>query len=146
MTTPALTPLADRLPDLAQPDPTLAQIYDLALAAIADLPEAMQPLAAAVMLEVVDWPEDDMLADLEIDDPLDLTGLYEGVPLPLKQASDPDPFPDRVWLFRRPILAEWHDRGDIPLGLMVAHVTVHEFAHHFGWSDEDIARIDPWWE
>ena len=27
-----------------------------------------------------------------------------------------------------------------------AHVTVHEFAHHFGWSDEDIARIDRWWE
>ncbi|MEO1961572.1 MAG: metallopeptidase family protein, partial [Paracoccus sp. (in: a-proteobacteria)] len=27
-----------------------------------------------------------------------------------------------------------------------AHVVIHEFAHHFGWSDDDIARIDRWWE
>ena len=41
---------------------------------------------------------------------------------------------------------EWAARGDVTLGELVAHVTVHEFAHHFGWSDEEIARIDRWWE
>ena len=54
--------------------------------------------------------------------------------------------PDTVWLFREPILAEWRDRGDVALDDLIAHVVVHEFAHHFGWSDDDIAAIDPWWE
>ena len=54
--------------------------------------------------------------------------------------------PDTIWLFRRPILDEWADRGNVALGALVAHVYVHELAHHFGWSDADIAAIDPWWE
>ena len=54
--------------------------------------------------------------------------------------------PDQIFLFRRAIVEEWLDRGDVSLGELVAHVFVHELAHHFGWSDTDIARIDPWWE
>lgn len=69
-----------------------------------------------------------------------------GVPMTEKSASDPQHFPDTVWLFRRAILDEWAARGDVTLGALVAHVVIHEFAHHFGWSDEDIATIDKWWE
>ncbi|MYA87518.1 MAG: neutral zinc metallopeptidase, partial [Boseongicola sp. SB0662_bin_57] len=53
--------------------------------------------------------------------------------------------PDAIWLFRRAILEEWIERGDVSLFDLVAHVMVHELAHHFGWSDEDIASIDEWW-
>ncbi len=109
-------------------------------------PPAFLPHARAVILRVEDWPRADMLAELGMDDPLELTGLYEGIPLPEKSLADPAPFADMVWLFRQPILAEWRDRGDLPLERLIAHVTVHEFAHHFGWSDADIARIDRWWE
>ena len=87
-----------------------------------------------------------MLEDLEIDDPTDLTGLYDGVPMTQKSVMDPDPYPDVIWLFREPILAEWRARGDVTLSHLVAHVVVHELAHHFGWSDDDIAAIDRWWE
>jgi predicted Zn-dependent protease with MMP-like domain len=52
--------------------------------------------------------------------------------------------PDAVWLFRRPILDEWIERGNIPLDRLVLHVLVHEIAHHLGWSDEDILAIDDW--
>lgn len=86
-----------------------------------------------------------MLRDLGIADPLDLTGHYEGVPLTEKHLWDPSGEPDTVWLFRGPIIAEWRDRGNVDLFDLIAHVTVHEFAHHFGWSDDDIARIDKWW-
>jgi len=34
----------------------------------------------------------------------------------------------------------------VGLGDLITHVVVHEMAHHFGWSDDDIAAIDPWWE
>ena len=113
---------------------------------LAGLPDAFQAGVRSVAFQVVDWPEKRMLAELEIDDPLDLTGLYEGVPLTEKSVMDPSPYPDMIWLFREPILAEWRDRGNVDLRDLVAHVTVHELAHHFGWSDDDIAAIDPWWE
>ena len=102
--------------------------------------------AEQVVLRVEDWPPEPVLDEMGIDDPLELTGLYDGVPMTEKSLSDPAPFPDTVWLFREPILQEWRDRGDVDLADLVAHVTVHEFAHHFGWSDEDIATIDRWWE
>lgn len=128
------------------PAPGLAAIEALARAAVAALPPEFAGPAAQVLLEVEDWPDGDLLDELEIDDPLELTGVYDGVPLTQKSATDPEPFPDRVTLFRRAILDEWADRGDVTLGHLVRHVVVHEFAHHFGWSDEDIARIDRWWE
>ncbi len=120
--------------------------YRMAQAAVESFPTAFRAPAAQVVLRVTDWPPDDMLAEMQIDDPLELTGLYDGVPMTLKSVSDPAPFPDTVWLFREPILAEWRDRGNVTLKSLVAHVTVHEFAHHFGWSDDDIATIDRWWE
>ncbi|WP_135501280.1 metallopeptidase family protein [Roseovarius aestuariivivens] len=125
---------------------SLDEMHDAALAAIAAFPAAFRAAASEVNLQVVDWPDDDMLAELGMDDPLDLTGLYDGIPLTEKSVFDQPMGPDTVWLFRQPILEEWRDRGDIALRDLVAHVVVHEFAHHFGWSDEDIAVIDRWWE
>jgi predicted Zn-dependent protease with MMP-like domain len=113
---------------------------------VAALPPPFAGLAQAVALQVVDWPSPDMLRDLDIDDPLELTGLYEGIPVTEKSYMDQPLAPDTVWLFREPILAEWRDREDVELAQLIAHVTIHEFAHHFGWSDDDIATIDRWWE
>jgi len=124
----------------------IAEIETIARATVDALPHPFQAAARHVALRVADWPTDDMLNDLGIDDPLDLTGLYEGIPMTEKSVADQPLGPDTVWLFRRPILAELRDRGDVTLKQLVAHVTVHEFAHHFGWSDDDIAAIDRWWE
>lgn len=121
-------------------------IESMARDAFAGLPRAFRDHARDVLLRVVDWPEPDMLRDLDIDDPTELTGLYDGVPMTHKSLSDPDPYPDMIWLFREPILAEWRDRRDVSLDRLVAHVVVHELAHHFGWSDAEIAAIDRWWE
>jgi predicted Zn-dependent protease with MMP-like domain len=125
--------------------PDLALIEDLARATIAALPPAFRAAAGAVVLRVVDFPPDDLLAEMGMKDGYDLTGLYEGIPLTEKSVLDQPMQPDLIWLFRRPLLDEWCDRGDVGLGDLVAHVMVHELAHHFGWSDADIAAIDPWW-
>ncbi len=118
----------------------------MARAALANLPPVFRGPAEGVLLRVEDWPQPDMLRGLESEDPTELTVLYDGIPLTRKSVSHPDPYPDVIWLFREPILAEWRDRGDVELEHLVAHVVVHELAHHFGWSDEDIAAIDRWWE
>ena len=126
--------------------PSLWDIEALALAARDALPAPFDARAREVGLRVVDFADPAMLADLGIDDPLGLTGLYDGVPLTEKSVADQPDSPDVIWLFRRAILDEWADRGNVTLGALVAHILVHEIAHHFGWSDADIARIDRWWE
>lgn len=130
--------------DLTAPDTAL--IDSLARAAIAALPDPWRLPAAGVALRVEEMPTDAMLDDLGIDDPFELTGLYDGIPLTAKSVTDQPDRPDAVWLFRRPILDEWADRGNVTLRDLVAHVVVHELAHHFGWSDDDIASVDRWWE
>jgi predicted Zn-dependent protease with MMP-like domain len=125
--------------------PGLDVIEAMAEAARAALPPAFAAPAAKVVLRVEDFAPEAILDEMEIDSAFELTGLYEGVPLTEKSVMDPSG-PDVIWLFRRPILDEWAERGDIALGALVAHVFIHELAHHFGWSDSDIATIDRWWE
>ncbi|AHM02953.1 hypothetical protein roselon_00512 [Roseibacterium elongatum DSM 19469] len=126
--------------------PGLGEIEALALAAIAALPGVYAAAARAVVLRVEDFAPEEMLREMEMDSPFELTGLYEGIPLTEKSVMDQPMGPDTIWLFRRPILDEWVERGNVTLGELVTHVLVHELAHHFGWSDADIARVDPWWD
>jgi predicted Zn-dependent protease with MMP-like domain len=131
-------------PDYIAPDAAL--IEQLAHGAIIHLPEPYRALATHVVLRIEDFPPEDLCKAMGIEDPFELTGLYEGIPLTEKSVMDQPMGPDVIWLFRRPILDEWAERGNVGIGELVAHVLVHELAHHFGWSDADIARIDPWWE
>lgn len=126
--------------------PDAAEIEALARAALAGLPAAFRGPAEAVRLRVEDLAPDALLDEMGIEDAFELTGLYDGVPMTHKSATQPELQPDVIWLFRRAILDEWAARGDVTLGDLVAHVLVHELAHHFGWSDAEIARIDRWWE
>ena len=129
-----------------RPAPTLADLESMAREVLAELPAEFAGHAQSVILRVEDVADEAVLDELEIDDPYELTGLYDGIPLTEKSEAAPQHFPDTVKLYRRAILDEWADRGDVTLGALVRHVVVHEFAHHFGWSDDDIARIDRWWE
>jgi predicted Zn-dependent protease with MMP-like domain len=124
--------------------PTCDEIEELARETVANLPMAFRETAQKVALRVAEFADEDVLEEMEIE-AFDLTGLYEGVPLTEKSNWDVPQGPDTVWLFRRPILDEWAERGNVTIADLVAHVTIHEFAHHFGWSDDDIAAIDQWW-
>lgn len=124
--------------------PDLGDFEEMAAESFADLPEIFRAQCGNVLIRVADFADGAVLAELGIEDAFELTGLYEGVGLRDRSVSDPVVMPDTVWLFRRPILDEWVARGDVELDRLVAHVLVHEIAHHFGMSDEDIAAIDDW--
>ena len=126
--------------------PDASDMESMALATVAALPAAFRTAAEAVVIRIEEFPSEEMLDGLELEDSFELTGLYEGTPLIDKSVSDPAPQPDTIWLFRRAILDEWVERGNVTLGELVAHVLIHELAHHFGWTDEDIAAIDRWWD
>ena len=131
-------------PDAIAPD--LMLIEQLAHEAIVGLPEPYRAAATQIILRIENFAPDDVLEGMDLHDPFELTGLYDGIPLTEKSVMDQPQHPDVIWLFRRPILDEWADRGDVSLQELVTHVIVHELAHHFGWTDEEIAKIDPWWE
>lgn len=124
--------------------PSLADIEALARAAFDALPERFRRAAGDLLLRVDDLAPEDVLDDLGIEDPFELTGLYDGVALTERSHDDIVTRPDAVWLYRRAILDEWAERGDVALGVLVAHVLIHEIAHHLGWSDAEIAAVDDW--
>ncbi|MGB5871156.1 MAG: metallopeptidase family protein [Albidovulum sp.] len=131
---------------LGRAAPDLNAIENLARATMAELPPEFAGPAQGVVLRIADFAPEEMLDEVGAQDPFELTGLYDGVPMTEKSVMDMMDRPDTIWLFRRPILDEWAERGDVTLGQLVAHVLVHELAHHFGWSDDQIAAIDRWWE
>jgi len=122
--------------------PSLDDFAALARAAFAALPGKFRRLAEDVVLRIDDFPDDEVLEELGLEDPFELTGLYQGVDLARRSVLDPSPAPARVFLYRRAILDEWAERGDVTLGEMVAHVLTHEIGHHFGLSDDDIEAIE----
>ncbi len=121
--------------------PSLDDIETLARAALARLPEPFAAHLDGVLLVVEDFADDETLADLGIDDPFELTGLYEGIPVGEKQNAS-GTMPDRIRLFRAAILDEWIARGDERLEHLVAHVLIHEVGHHFGLSDAAIEALE----
>jgi predicted Zn-dependent protease with MMP-like domain len=122
--------------------PSLDDMAAMAQAAFARLPEAFRSMTGHVLFRVDDFPDEETLAALEIEDPFDLTGLYHGVDLAHRSVLDPEVHPSMVFLYRRPILDEWAARGDVTLEELVGHVLVHEIGHHFGLSDDQIDAIE----
>ena len=92
--------------------PSLDDLDRMARKAWAELPLEFRDLAGDVLIRVEDWADDEVLAGLGIEDPFELTGLYDGIALTEKSVFHQPTRPDIVWLFRRPILDEWAARGD----------------------------------
>lgn len=121
--------------------PSLEDIERLAHEAWSTVPETFRAMAGDVLFRVEDFASEEILADLDIEDPFELSGLYQGIDLTQRSIMDPAPQAPIVFLFRRAILDEWIDRGDVSLGDLVAHVLIHEVGHHFGLSDEQMDAL-----
>jgi predicted Zn-dependent protease with MMP-like domain len=124
------------------PPPDLHEIDQLARAALTRIGQPFASHLADVRLVVEDFADEETLADLGIEDPFELTGVYEGLPVGVRSIDHSGTMPDRIRLFRRPILDEWAENGNVTLEQLVAHVLVHEVGHHFGLSDDDMHALE----
>ncbi len=122
--------------------PSLDDLAGLADAAFQALPEGFRKMAGDVVFRVDDFPAQEMLDELGIEDGFGLSGLYQGVDIGHRSDFGPAPGPSMIFLFRRPILDEWAEHGEITLEELVTHVLVHEIGHHFGLTDGDIDAIE----
>ncbi len=121
--------------------PSAEEMEAIAHQVLERLPHPFASSVGDVVLQVKDFADEAVLREMGIDDPFELSGLYEGVPLTERSVEQSGTLPERVFLFRRPILDEWAD-GENSLEHLVAHVLIHEIGHHFGLSDEDIHGLE----
>lgn len=121
--------------------PSLADVEALAYEAFATIPEELRRPVGNVVIRVEDFPDAEVEAEMALESPFDLLGLYQGVSLDRRSISDVHGSMDMIFLYRRPILDYWCESGE-PLDRIVRHVLIHEIGHHFGFSDEDMDRIE----
>ena len=134
-------PFSDPLGWQAVKAPSLDELYVIAEAAYRRLPMKFRSLCEGLVIQVEDFPTDEVLDELNAETEFDLLGLFQGVGVPFRSESAPTHMPNMVWLYRRPILDYWAEH-DETLGTIITHVLVHEIGHHFGLSDDDMAAIE----
>ena len=121
--------------------PSLDDVEALAADALAAIPAPLREFLQTVVIRVEEFCEPEIEEELDLDSPFDILGLYRGVSLPTKSILDAPQDVDMILLYRRPILDYWCETGE-DLMRVIRHVLIHEAGHHFGFSDEDMARIE----
>lgn len=106
-----------------------------------NLPKAFRERLADIVLEVEEFATPEQLAAVDLADRWELSGLYEGRPLPEQSIWNAGDLPPTITLFRQPLLLEWRETG-VALDDLIRHVTIHEAGHHFGFSDEDMHLLE----
>jgi predicted Zn-dependent protease with MMP-like domain len=122
--------------------PTSEDIDALARAAFERLPASFRRLSDGLVIQVVDFPDEQTLKEMDAESEFELLGLFRGRGLAQGGATgETGEMPNMIWLYRRPLLDFWCD-GEDTLDEVVTHVLVHEIGHHFGLSDADMEAIE----
>jgi len=141
MTKPFPDALADPLSWGPIKAPSLEELEVIAEDAYRRLPDKFRALCDSLVIQIEDFPTDEVLDAFKAETEFDLLGLFQGVGLPHQSESAPVQMPNMIWLYRVPILLYWAEH-DETLGTIVTHVLVHEIGHHFGLSDDDMEAIE----
>ena len=126
---------------LAGRSPSAADIEAIARRTLDRLPSPFADSLGEVVLMIEEAADPDTARHLGLNHPMQLSGLYEGVPLNLQSVEQSGMLPERITLFRRPIIAEWQSTG-VSLEQLVSHIVIHEVGHHFGFSDADMHALE----
>lgn len=121
--------------------PSPEEFEAIAHSALARLPAEFARHTGDVVMSVEEFADEETLAAMGIEDPFELSGLFEGTGLTEQSIEMSGQMPNRVRLFRQPILDEWIADGH-DLEHLIAHVVIHEIGHHFGLSDDDMHALE----
>ena len=120
--------------------PAIEDIAELGEQALGAIPAPLRAKVRGASILVEDAADDGTVAELGLENAWELTGLYRGIPFGQASGAVPQA-PDMIILYREPILLEWIETGE-DLFRLVRSVLIHEIAHHFGFSDDDIAALE----
>lgn len=121
--------------------PSAGAIDAIARATLARLPSPFRESLGDIVLVIEEVADAETIQSLGLKHPMQLSGLYQGVPLNRQSISQSGTLPERVTLYRQPILAEWQATPH-SLDAIVSHIVVHEIGHHFGFSDADMHALE----
>jgi predicted Zn-dependent protease with MMP-like domain len=121
--------------------PSAADMEVIARRTLQRLPSPFAESLGEVVLLIEEVASPDTARRLGLNHPMQLSGLYEGVPLNRQSVQQSGMLPERITLYRRPIIAEWQSTG-FSLEQIVSHIVIHEVGHHFGFSDEDMHALE----
>lgn len=121
--------------------PELDDFEAMARAAFVSLPDEFRTLAGNIAFIVQDFPDEDVIRDMELESEFEILGLFQGPDLAGTESGLASGHQTMIFLYRRPILDYWAEHHET-LGAIVRHVLIHEIGHHFGLSDEDMDGIE----
>jgi predicted Zn-dependent protease with MMP-like domain len=126
---------------LAGRTPSADEIEAIARHTLDRLPSPFAESLGDIVLLIAEVTAPETARNLGLRHPMQLSGLYEGVPLNLRSVEQSGMLPEKITLFRRPIIAEWQS-NDVSLEQLVSHIVIHEVGHHFGFSDDEIHALE----
>jgi predicted Zn-dependent protease with MMP-like domain len=119
---------------------TRDEFKQLVLEAVTLIPRRFRHEMKNLALVVEDEPAPELLAEMEIEPPDSLYGLYHGTPLPERSWGHGNTLPDRITLYQRPIEEDCEDEDEIRA--VIGETLIHEVGHYFGMSEEEIEEIE----
>ena len=121
--------------------PSLDDLELMAREGLATLPEQLRAFTTELVIHVADFPEQDVMEEMELDSPFDILGLYQGIVMDEQTIESSGTLPNMVFIYRRPVLEYWCETSE-DLRYVVRHVLIHEIGHHFGFSDEEMEALE----
>jgi predicted Zn-dependent protease with MMP-like domain len=108
--------------------------------ALASIPGRFRDAMRNIAIVVEDEPSAALLAEMEMEPPDTLLGLYQGIPLTERGWGSGNQLPDRILIFRGPHERESEDDDD--LADAIAETLIHEIGHYFGMTEEQIQDVE----
>jgi len=121
--------------------PTPEDIEEIARRTLDRLPSPFTESLGDVVLLVEEVADPATAYSVGLRNPMQLSGLYEGISLNHRSVQQSGTLPERITLYRRPIVAEWRSTR-VSLEQLVSHIVIHEVGHHFGFSDDDMHELE----
>lgn len=119
---------------------TRDEFRDLVEEALESVPQHFRDAMQNIVIVVEDEPTGEQLAQVDLEPPDTLLGLYEGTPLTERRWDDGNRLPDKITLFQGPIEDASEDEDDVVVA--IGETLIHEIGHYFGLSEDEIEAIE----
>ena len=126
---------------LASRSPNAADIEAVARHTLERLPSPFAESLGDIVLLVEPVADAETARSVGLRHPMDLSGLYQGIPLNERSVEHSGTLPERITLYSQPILEEWRSTR-VSLERLVSHILIHEVGHHFGFTDDDMHALE----
>lgn len=119
---------------------TRRQFEALVEKSLRKLPKPFKDKVANIAVVVEDWVDDETLADMGIEPPDTLYGLYQGVDITHRDSTYGNVLPDVITIYQGPIEEDAADEEE--MAEIVRETVMHELGHYFGLDDDTMHRIE----